>query len=478
MTLSLAPPPTEGSYESVSDALKALNAFAAAEGYAIVKRRSKSWGGMMRRVILKCDKGGEKRKQNPADTEKKRSKSSRLTNCPFSMDLYLKKDEVHWEIYLRNGNHNHTATKAIAHPTHRQLDSPRRREIERQCDAGIAPRQTHMTLLLDSNSTDGNKPVLLSDINNARYRYRALRQGPRTAIQALIDDLQKESWYCKYQTDDSNAIQCCFFAYQKSIHLFQRFSEVVLMDCTYNTNKFNMPLFTITGRTSMNGSFTIAMAFLAGETFEDFQWALHQFRQLYQHVQLTAPITIVTDCDLALIQAIEVIFPSTQHLLCLWHIAKNILTNCKPAFLSVIENQRTTSIDEVWNEFLANWHKIVQSQTSTAFEANWDNFCKKYEQFPSVIRYLQDQWLPHKKRIVYAWTNQHLHFDTRVTSRAEGLHSSFKRHLLINTGDLKRVHEVITHLLDRQINEHEGVFERSKTRLFWDYRGSFFDEIR
>jgi MULE transposase domain/FAR1 DNA-binding domain len=271
MTLSLAPPPTTDSYESVSDALKALNAFAAAEGYAIIKRRSKSWGGMMRRVILKCDKGGKKRKQNPAHTERKRSKSSRLTNCPFSMDLYLEKEEVHWKIHLHNGNHNHTATKAIAHPTHRQLDSPRRRKIERQCDANIAPRQTHTSLLLDSNSTDGNKPVLLSDINNARYRYRALRQGPRTAIQALINGLQEGSWYCQYQTDNSNAIRCCFFAYQKSIHLFQRFSEVVLIDCTYNTNKFNIPLFIITGRTSMNRSFTIRIAFLAGETFEDFQ---------------------------------------------------------------------------------------------------------------------------------------------------------------------------------------------------------------
>jgi hypothetical protein len=52
MTLSLAPPPTEGSYESVSDALKALNTFAAAEGYAIVKRRSKSWGGEVRAVLF------------------------------------------------------------------------------------------------------------------------------------------------------------------------------------------------------------------------------------------------------------------------------------------------------------------------------------------------------------------------------------------------------------------------------------------
>jgi hypothetical protein len=60
MTLSLAPPPTIGSYESVSDALKALNTFAAAKGYAIIKRRSNSWKGKIRRINLKCNKNREK----------------------------------------------------------------------------------------------------------------------------------------------------------------------------------------------------------------------------------------------------------------------------------------------------------------------------------------------------------------------------------------------------------------------------------
>lgn len=48
--MSLVIPPTDGSYPSVTDALNALNAFAAVEGYALVKRRSKSWAGVVRAV--------------------------------------------------------------------------------------------------------------------------------------------------------------------------------------------------------------------------------------------------------------------------------------------------------------------------------------------------------------------------------------------------------------------------------------------
>jgi CRISPR/Cas system-associated exonuclease Cas4 (RecB family) len=151
MALSLAPPP-EGIYESVEDALEALNTFAAAEGYAIVKRRSiLSKRGVIRRVDLKCDKGGEvKPYVSTVPEERQRISSSRLTNCPFSMSLYLEKDDqgkTQWRTQLRDGSHNHTATKAVAHPIHRQLSSSRRKEIENQCDAGIAPQQTHVSLL-------------------------------------------------------------------------------------------------------------------------------------------------------------------------------------------------------------------------------------------------------------------------------------------------------------------------------------------
>jgi len=406
------------------------------------------------------------------------------------MELLL--ENTQWKLHLNNGDHNHPATKAIGHPTHRQLSSTRRGEIERQCDAGIAPRQTHTSLLLNQNSGDEeNHPVLLSDINNARFRHRALKQGPRTTIQALIEDLQDETWYSQYQTDpNSNVVKRVFFAYQKSINLFKNFPEVLLMDCTYNTNRFNMPLYTITGITSTSRSFTIGMAFLGGEKFEEFQWVLRQLQLLYQKIHLKAPCSIVTDCDLALMNAIKLVFPSSQHLLCLWHISKNVSTHCRTDFLiQELESRHTSTtttpppqlriiIDDDWNEFLANWHRIVQSRTIPAFETDWKKFCEKYERFPTALSYLRKQWLPHKEHFVSAWTNQRLHFNTRATSRAEGLHGSLKQHLLVNTGDLKRVHENITHFLDRQVQEHDGQLERSKTRLVWDFRGPFFDEIR
>jgi hypothetical protein len=47
-----------------------------------------------------------------------------------------------------------------------------------------------------------------------------------------------------------------------------------------------------------------------------------------------------------------------------------------------------------------------------------------------ALNYLETVWLRnYKEMFVYAWTAQHLHFETVVTSRVEGEHSLLKRYI-------------------------------------------------
>ena len=41
---------------------------------------------------------------------------------------------------------------------------------------------------------------------------------------------------------------------------------------------------------------------------------------------------IVSDRELALMNDVLIVFPRTANLLCIWHIEKNILKNCKSHF--------------------------------------------------------------------------------------------------------------------------------------------------
>jgi hypothetical protein len=78
-----------------------------------------------------------------------------------------------------------------------------------------------------------------------------------------------------------------------------------------------MPLCIITNVTTLNISFYVAFVFLSSELTENYEWMLHQLLQLYQSLAISDSLLIAIDCEVALINAIKMTFPSAKHVLCL-----------------------------------------------------------------------------------------------------------------------------------------------------------------
>jgi histone-lysine N-methyltransferase SETD2 len=68
-----------------------------------------------------------------------------------------------------------------------------------------------------------------------------------------------------------------------------------------------MPLLNILGVDSLDQSFTIGLVFLNAETEEDYNWAISHLQSLFK--QGIWPSVIATDCDKALMHAVESKFP-------------------------------------------------------------------------------------------------------------------------------------------------------------------------
>lgn len=84
---------------------------------------------------------------------------------------------------------------------------------------------------------------------------------------------------------------------------------------------------------------------------------------------------IVTDTDASLIRTILEEFPLASHLLCLWHINRNVMANCKKLF-------------EDEEEFYREWHQVVYSHTKQEFTERYNAIKQKYEDhlgFPAYI---------------------------------------------------------------------------------------------
>ena len=65
---------------------------------------------------------------------------------------------------------------------------------------------------------------------------------------------------------------------------------------------------------------TLGAGLLASESIESYKWLLNSFVKSFGR----QPKVVVTDQDPAMKQAIEEVFSTSRHRLCMWHIMKKV----------------------------------------------------------------------------------------------------------------------------------------------------------
>jgi hypothetical protein len=251
-------------------------------------------------------------------------------------------------------------------------------------------------------------------------------------MQSLLEEFNADDFVWEYKTDDDNHVTHLFFASHHSLSMFSSVPEVLILDCTYKTNRFDLPLFNMVGRTNINTSFFVAFSFIKSEAEEDYRWVLEQ---LLSHL-LSAPGIFVTDCDQALSNALSVIFPGVPHLLRHQHIRRNVLSRCKRVFSTRRRSERlnsepATADDEV-NNVMQAWDRVSFAATVPAFQEEWRSFQRRYRREAAFLDYLRDTWLPVKEKLMAAWVDEVLHLGTTTMSRAESAHAVLKRYLQVS----------------------------------------------
>ena len=88
-----------------------------------------------------------------------------------------------------------------------------------------------------------------------------------------------------------------------------------------------MPLFEIVGVTSTKLTYSVAFAFLSFEQENNFIWALEMLVGVLTSKR-NIPKVIVTDRDPALMKVDAEVLPKTDHVLCYFHIEKNVKSRC------------------------------------------------------------------------------------------------------------------------------------------------------
>ncbi|XP_028061474.1 PKS-NRPS hybrid synthetase CHGG_01239-like [Camellia sinensis] len=241
-----------------------------------------------------------------------------------------------------------------------------------------------------------------------------------------------------------------FWAQPVSLDLLRSFPKVLIIDCTYKTNRYRLPLLEIVGVTSTDMSFFVAFAYLQFERIDNYVWVLTTLRSLLDGISI--PEVIVTDRELALMNAIDRVFSTSRHLLCRWHISRNVLAKCKKMFKS----------KEEWDKFISLWNFLVLSSTELEYNEHLARLLTDFDTYPEAVQYVSQSWL-----IPYFTTN-----------RAESAHAKLKRQLGSNQINFECSWTKIHSLFELQHVDIKASFEKSLTIVQHQFKPSHFRELR
>ncbi|KAL0206355.1 hypothetical protein P9112_001662 [Eukaryota sp. TZLM1-RC] len=299
----------------------------------------------------------------------------------------------------------------------------------------------------DFKSSHPEISISKRDISNLKNRKKRDLIGDNSPLEYLINNLSDDFVFrnATYSTirsaspdievhqDDQDLVDlenntsvALFFCHRKSIELTKRYPTVLIMDATYKTNAFKMPLLSIIGITGTNKNFYSAFCFLKRERTDYYFFALSTYIEIFG----VSPAAIITDRELALMNSIKMLFPQSLNILCLWHINRNI------------QVFKSATREDLWDEFWRDWMILVNSTTEQEYECAQEFLEIQYsvqqdqeptetqQLFDEVVTYIKN-WLVYYQHFIKFKIDEVTHLGNYTTSRVEGSHFQLKRDLAL-----------------------------------------------
>ncbi|XP_021734824.1 protein FAR1-RELATED SEQUENCE 5-like [Chenopodium quinoa] len=224
------------------------------------------------KATLTCERAGKYRLSKsgvPVDVEK--FTGTKKMMCPFRLQA---KEHVGggWSVFVRHGIHNH---KLPDYNEGRAIISKLSKDdlslVQELSKSHVQPHQI-MNILKTVNK---KTLITVKHIYNARQKFKTESLGGRSVMQQLMK-LIVDNGYIQWHREEvgTDVVRDIFFAHPNVISMLRLFHYVLIVDCTYKTNKYKMPFLEIVGMVPTGKNFAIGFAWLKDEQRGSYEWAL------------------------------------------------------------------------------------------------------------------------------------------------------------------------------------------------------------
>lgn len=166
------------------------------------------------------------------------------------------------------------------------------------------------------------------DVQNLKNIESAKKRQNLTATQCFFRELKNDSSCAlRYELDELDRPIYVLFTFTSCLDIWRENPEVLMIDNTYKTNRFELPLLEVTGSTGLNTTFNAAWCLMKAEKMEDYQWVLSQLNAIMTAHDIDLPHFVITDYEKVLIGALNAVWPNVPTQLYVWHVQKNVQFN-------------------------------------------------------------------------------------------------------------------------------------------------------
>ena len=199
------------------------------------------------------------------------------------------------------------------------------------------------------------------DIYNEQARMRKLKTtdaGGALKYPSLL--CQKDPiMVVTYTVDEWERLQYLFWCDAESQMNYKVFGDVLAFDVTYKKNKYLCPFVIFLGVNHYNHTIVFVVVVVTNEMEEIYVWLLEQFLQAMNG---KAPSPVINNGDVAMKNAIKIVFPNVDHRLCAWHLMRNAANHV-----------RDKGVLKYLKSFMLSDIEVVE------FEERWTDMVGKYE---------------------------------------------------------------------------------------------------
>ncbi|XP_027123400.2 protein FAR1-RELATED SEQUENCE 6-like [Coffea arabica] len=306
-------------FESYEDAYNYYSCYAKEMGFRVrvknswFKRNSKEKYG----AVLCCSSQGFKRIK-----EVNRLRKETRTGCPAMLRMRIV-DSKRWRVVEVTLEHNHLLGSKICKAV-KKMGTGSKRKLQSSSDSEVRTVKLYRALVIDAG-VNGNSNITVRESRSSSDHsdQLSLKKGDAQAIYNYLCRMQltNPNFFYLMDLNDNGCIRNFFWVDARSRAASGYFCDVIFLDNTFLSNKYEIPLVAFVGTNHHGQPVLLGCGLLSGETTGYYTWL---FKAWLTCTSGHHPHTIISDRCKILQSAVAEVFPKSLHRFSLSHIMRKV----------------------------------------------------------------------------------------------------------------------------------------------------------